>query len=243
MCVSGWNLLGDSDRPVCRQLGCVVPGPFGDHWLLLHIWWIYNKKLFVCLFSFKGDRETFNEILPSRGEPSYQRHWNDAGREELHLLAVVESLLVLHQSLHHLGRHRRQRPEAEQVAAAATDWTWNCLLQVILVWSLMTLTPPSYAGIKPPGWGMALGWCMALFILSWIPLVAFYKLIRAEGSLWKVCSADTRNVLQTSLCLSSFFFFAAPEDSLLPVRRVASLSWRSPKGAVLQWAWRPRDRL
>ncbi|XP_075880481.1 sodium- and chloride-dependent neutral and basic amino acid transporter B(0+) [Nelusetta ayraudi] len=77
---------------------------------------------------------------------------------------------------------------------SCTFWLWwracwfcisPCIIMVILVWSLMTLTPPSYAGIKPPVWGMAVGWCMASFILVWIPLVALYKLIKAEGSLWK----------------------------------------------------------
>lgn len=33
-----------------------------------------TKSCLFVFFSFKGDRETFNEILPSRGEPSYQRH-------------------------------------------------------------------------------------------------------------------------------------------------------------------------
>lgn len=58
---------------------------------------------------------------------------------------------------------------------------------MILVWSLKTFTPPSYGAVLFPDWGLALGWCMVVFILLWIPVVALYKLMRAEGSPWKVC--------------------------------------------------------
>uniref|UniRef100_A0A671UEG5 Transporter n=1 Tax=Sparus aurata TaxID=8175 RepID=A0A671UEG5_SPAAU len=62
-----------------------------------------------------------------------------------------------------------------------------CIIVAILVWSLMTFTPPSYGAVKFPDWGVALGWSMAVFILLWIPIIAVYKLMRAEGSPWKVC--------------------------------------------------------
>ncbi|XP_045931282.1 sodium- and chloride-dependent neutral and basic amino acid transporter B(0+) [Micropterus dolomieu] len=60
-----------------------------------------------------------------------------------------------------------------------------CIIVVILVWSLKTFTPPSYGAVLFPDWGLALGWCMVVFILLWIPVVALYKLMRAEGSPWK----------------------------------------------------------
>uniref|UniRef100_UPI0037E6FDFD sodium- and chloride-dependent neutral and basic amino acid transporter B(0+)-like n=1 Tax=Semicossyphus pulcher TaxID=241346 RepID=UPI0037E6FDFD len=60
-----------------------------------------------------------------------------------------------------------------------------CIILVVLLWSLITFTPPTYGKIQYPAWGLALGWCMVSFILIWIPLVAAYKLMRAEGSLWQ----------------------------------------------------------
>ncbi|XP_037304232.1 sodium- and chloride-dependent neutral and basic amino acid transporter B(0+) [Pungitius pungitius] len=75
-----------------------------------------------------------------------------------------------------------------------TFWLWwracwffitPCVIVVILIWSLMTFTPPSYGGVAFPDWGLALGWCMAVFMLLWVPIVALYKLMRAEGSPWK----------------------------------------------------------
>ncbi|XP_039971582.1 sodium- and chloride-dependent neutral and basic amino acid transporter B(0+) [Xiphias gladius] len=60
-----------------------------------------------------------------------------------------------------------------------------CIIVAILIWSLMTFTPPSYGAVQFPVWGLALGWCMAVFILIWIPVIAVYKLMTANGSLWK----------------------------------------------------------
>lgn len=58
----------------------------------------------------------------------------------------------------------------------------------------MTFTPPSYGAVKFPDWGVALGWSMAVFILLWIPVIALYKLMRAEGSPWKVCMLWFKNI-------------------------------------------------
>ncbi|CAJ1051706.1 putative sodium- and chloride-dependent neutral and basic amino acid transporter B(0+) [Xyrichtys novacula] len=60
-----------------------------------------------------------------------------------------------------------------------------CVIVVILVWSLITFELPTYGDIQFPVWGLALGWLMALFILLWIPGIAVYKLIRADGGPWK----------------------------------------------------------
>ncbi|XP_029287939.1 sodium- and chloride-dependent neutral and basic amino acid transporter B(0+) [Cottoperca gobio] len=60
-----------------------------------------------------------------------------------------------------------------------------CVIVVILIWSLMKFKPPSYGEAQFPVWGLALGWCMIVFILLWVPVIAMYKLMRAEGSPWK----------------------------------------------------------
>ncbi|NXP87516.1 S6A14 protein, partial [Passerina amoena] len=56
------------------------------------------------------------------------------------------------------------------------------LLTVILVWSLTTFSNPTYGSIVYPAWGNTLGWCMIIFSVMWIPIVAIIKLLRAEGS-------------------------------------------------------------
>ncbi|XP_049433594.1 sodium- and chloride-dependent neutral and basic amino acid transporter B(0+) [Epinephelus fuscoguttatus] len=75
-----------------------------------------------------------------------------------------------------------------------TFWLWwracwffisPCIISVILIWSLMDLQPPDYGEIQYPVWGLALGWCMAAFVLLWVPVVALNKLMRAVGSPWK----------------------------------------------------------
>lgn len=71
-----------------------------------YIYGEHNHTNKICCFFLRRQRGlNCGLLLSSRREPSYQRHRNDAGRKELRLLAVVESLLVLHQSLHHNGRH------------------------------------------------------------------------------------------------------------------------------------------
>nr|XP_019942537.1 PREDICTED: sodium- and chloride-dependent neutral and basic amino acid transporter B(0+) [Paralichthys olivaceus] len=60
-----------------------------------------------------------------------------------------------------------------------------CILVMILVWSLLTFTQPSYGTVNFPVWGLALGWCIVLFPLLWIPVIAMYKMMKAEGSPWK----------------------------------------------------------
>ncbi|KAG7477751.1 hypothetical protein MATL_G00072910 [Megalops atlanticus] len=60
-----------------------------------------------------------------------------------------------------------------------------CVLIVILAWSLSTFSPPTYGSVVYPDWGVSLGWCMTAFCLVWIPIVAVWKLAKAEGSLWQ----------------------------------------------------------
>uniref|UniRef100_A0A8C7TYM7 Solute carrier family 6 member 14 n=1 Tax=Oncorhynchus mykiss TaxID=8022 RepID=A0A8C7TYM7_ONCMY len=61
------------------------------------------------------------------------------------------------------------------------------VITVILVWSLLTFRPPSYGTVQYPAWGVALGWCMIAFCLIWIPLVAIWKILCAQGNPWQIC--------------------------------------------------------
>ncbi|XP_036416004.1 sodium- and chloride-dependent neutral and basic amino acid transporter B(0+) [Colossoma macropomum] len=59
------------------------------------------------------------------------------------------------------------------------------VLLVILGWSLYTFTAPTYGSVEYPQWGIALGWCMTVFCLVWIPIVAVWKLVKASGNPWQ----------------------------------------------------------
>lgn len=61
-------------------------------------------------------------------------------------------------------------------------------MQVILTWSVITLKTPAYGTVKYPTWGLVLGWCMVIFIIMWIFGIAVYKLLRAKGTPWQVCT-------------------------------------------------------
>lgn len=61
--------------------------------------------------------------------------------------------------------------------------------QGILIWSLITFSPPTYGKKEYPEWGSAVGWCMIVFCLIWIPIVAIYKISRSKGNLWQVSAA------------------------------------------------------
>ncbi|XP_078066463.1 sodium- and chloride-dependent neutral and basic amino acid transporter B(0+)-like [Mustelus asterias] len=67
------------------------------------------------------------------------------------------------------------------------------LLLVILTWSLVTFHPPKYGPDEYPGWATALGWCMIIFYIMWIPIVAVVKIVQAEGSnLWQKIVAASK---------------------------------------------------
>ncbi|KAM8867796.1 sodium- and chloride-dependent neutral and basic amino acid transporter B(0+)-like [Synchiropus picturatus] len=59
-----------------------------------------------------------------------------------------------------------------------------CLIAVILVWSLLTFTPPSYGSVQYPQWAQALGWCMIASVLLWIPLFVVLNMLKAKGTVW-----------------------------------------------------------
>ncbi|OWK60470.1 Sodium- and chloride-dependent neutral and basic amino acid transporter B(0+) [Lonchura striata] len=57
------------------------------------------------------------------------------------------------------------------------------LLMAILVWSLITFANPTYGSVLYPTWGTAVGWCMIIFCVIWIPIVAIVKIVKAEGNI------------------------------------------------------------
>uniref|UniRef100_A0A8C4XCE0 Transporter n=1 Tax=Erpetoichthys calabaricus TaxID=27687 RepID=A0A8C4XCE0_ERPCA len=61
-----------------------------------------------------------------------------------------------------------------------------CLLMVstiILVWSLVTFSAPSYGPIPYPIWGTVLGWFMLAFCIIWIPIFAGFNFAKAKGGI------------------------------------------------------------
>lgn len=86
------------------------------------------------------------------------------------------------------------------------QWTRQTFLQAILIWSLITFEPPSYGGIQFPVWGLTLGWCMAMFVLLWIPGIAVYKLMKVKGNPWKVCLRIFPQVPANKTDLNGFLF-------------------------------------
>ncbi|KAB1252711.1 Sodium- and chloride-dependent neutral and basic amino acid transporter B [Camelus dromedarius] len=59
------------------------------------------------------------------------------------------------------------------------------LLIAILVWSLVQFHRPEYAKIPYPDWAVALGWCMIIFCIIWIPIMAIIKIIQAKGNIFQ----------------------------------------------------------
>ncbi|XP_069468964.1 sodium- and chloride-dependent neutral and basic amino acid transporter B(0+)-like isoform X2 [Ambystoma mexicanum] len=57
------------------------------------------------------------------------------------------------------------------------------VITAILIWSLATFETPTYGTVVYPTWGEAMGWCMIVFCIMWIPVVAVYKIVKAEGNI------------------------------------------------------------
>ncbi|XP_064161620.1 sodium- and chloride-dependent neutral and basic amino acid transporter B(0+) isoform X1 [Anguilla rostrata] len=86
--------------------------------------------------------------------------------------------------------------DIEMMIGKKTSWFWlwwrscwffisPCVLIVILAWSLLTFSIPTYGSVAYPPWGVSLGWCMTAFCLVWIPVCAVWKVLQAKGSLWQ----------------------------------------------------------
>lgn len=71
-----------------------------------------------------------------------------------------------------------------------------CFKQAILVWSLVTFSAPTYGSVLYPTWGTAVGWCMIIFCVIWIPIVAVVKILKAEGNLFQVRAQLSGHCLQ-----------------------------------------------
>ncbi|XP_063793617.1 sodium- and chloride-dependent neutral and basic amino acid transporter B(0+)-like [Pseudophryne corroboree] len=59
------------------------------------------------------------------------------------------------------------------------------LLTAILIWSLATFASPKHGDVEYPAWGVILGWCMIIFCIIWIPILAVIKICKGEGSIWE----------------------------------------------------------
>ncbi|MBZ3875568.1 Sodium- and chloride-dependent neutral and basic amino acid transporter B(0+) [Sciurus carolinensis] len=57
--------------------------------------------------------------------------------------------------------------------------------EAILIWSLVKFQRPMYGEISYPDWGVALGWCMIIFCIIWIPIVAVIKIVQAQGNIFQ----------------------------------------------------------
>ncbi|XP_038631887.1 sodium- and chloride-dependent neutral and basic amino acid transporter B(0+)-like [Scyliorhinus canicula] len=57
-----------------------------------------------------------------------------------------------------------------------------CLLAAIWVCSITAFTPPTYGSVEYPGWAIALGWCIIIFYVMWIPIVTMAGVVQAESS-------------------------------------------------------------
>ncbi|XP_053329603.1 sodium- and chloride-dependent neutral and basic amino acid transporter B(0+)-like [Spea bombifrons] len=56
------------------------------------------------------------------------------------------------------------------------------LLMAILIWSLVTFENPKHGSIEYPEWGIAIGWCMIIFCIIWIPILAGIKIFKSKGT-------------------------------------------------------------
>ncbi|XP_038631341.1 sodium- and chloride-dependent neutral and basic amino acid transporter B(0+)-like [Scyliorhinus canicula] len=68
------------------------------------------------------------------------------------------------------------------------------LLLAILIWSLTAFSAPTYGPIQYPGWAVGLGWCMIIFCIMWIPIIAIIRIYQANGSnLWQKIVTATKS--------------------------------------------------
>lgn len=63
-----------------------------------------------------------------------------------------------------------------------------------MVWSLITFSNPTYGSVLYPTWGSIVGWCMIIFCVIWIPIVAIIKILKAEGSLFEVRTKNPTDI-------------------------------------------------
>ncbi|CAM9983228.1 unnamed protein product [Lampetra fluviatilis] len=67
------------------------------------------------------------------------------------------------------------------------------LLIAIFLWSIITFQAPTYGDVVYPMWAIALGWCMIIFSLIWIPIIGVWKIIKAGGgTIWERFQAVCR---------------------------------------------------
>ena len=60
-------------------------------------------------------------------------------------------------------------------------------MQAVLVFSLVKYKPAEYGSELYPVWADGLGWCMTMASVVPIPIIAIYKLVKADGNgFWEV---------------------------------------------------------
>lgn len=57
------------------------------------------------------------------------------------------------------------------------------VMLTMLVYSSVNMAPPTYGDYTYPGWAVGLGWIVAMCSIVPIPVVAFYRIAKAEGTL------------------------------------------------------------
>ncbi|CAL8338510.1 unnamed protein product [Lota lota] len=93
------------------------------------------------------------------------------------------------------GGHRFIK-DIEMMIGSKGVWFWlywrlcwyfltPCVTLIILVLSLAMSIPPTYGTVEYPAWGLALGWCMAVFCIVMIPATALNKLAGVQGGFRK----------------------------------------------------------
>ncbi|KAM3662942.1 sodium- and chloride-dependent neutral and basic amino acid transporter B(0+) isoform 2-T2 [Ammospiza maritima maritima] len=107
-------------------------------------------------------------------------------------ILISASLEII--GISHIYGGKRFIQDIEMMIGKKTNsfWLWwkmswfyvtPVVLMAVLIWSLMTFSNPTYGSIIYPAWGNILGWCMIIFSIMWIPVIAIVKLYRAEGTL------------------------------------------------------------
>ena len=65
-------------------------------------------------------------------------------------------------------------------------WLFFCFFQFVLLFNWISWENPTAGDYEFPAWAHGFGWMMIMTSLIWIPLVAVYEIIKADGTLMEV---------------------------------------------------------
>uniref|UniRef100_A0A8C9EKX3 Transporter n=1 Tax=Pavo cristatus TaxID=9049 RepID=A0A8C9EKX3_PAVCR len=74
-------------------------------------------------------------------------------------------------------------------------WMWWRMCWFFIT-PVLLVPAPTYGSVPYPTWGTAVGWCMIIFCVIWIPIVAVVKVLKAEGNIFQriaSCCRPTAN--------------------------------------------------